>query len=134
VLPKHRDPEYNLAVNDLKQGATKFKLEDVRAVPIKGGCLSLWDQYLFHWGSRSSKYAHAPRVSYALYCQRGDMQPVDDMLIDLRTGIDFQQRLGLICRSIYKYSYVKLDVNQKSPALLAFLENNMEALKNSIAN
>jgi Phytanoyl-CoA dioxygenase (PhyH) len=132
VLPKHRDPEYHLAVNDLKQGATQFKLEDVRAVPIAGGCLSAWDQYLYHWGSRSSKHASAPRVSYAMYCQRGDRNPVDDASIDLREGVDFKQRLGLICRGVYRYSYVKSDASQKSPELLAFLENNMKVLKNHV--
>ena len=129
LVPANRDPEYKTAIHNLKVGGSKFRLEDVRAVPIEAGALSAWDQYLYHWGSRSSHRAPEPRVSYALYCQRGDIAPVDDASIDLRKGIGFRQRLGLICRGVYRYSYVQSDKGQQSPELLAFLENNMNILK-----
>ncbi len=44
------------------------------------------------------------RISYALYCHRGDIPPVDGVAIDFRGGIDFPTRLGLICRSLARYS------------------------------
>lgn len=129
VLPAQRDPEYKMAISDIKVGATKFNLEDVRAIPANAGVLSCWDQYLYHWGSRSSHRASEPRISYALYCQRGDIPPFDDVIIDLRKGLIFEQRLGFICRGVYKYSYVNSDANEQTPELLAFLENNMNTLK-----
>lgn len=129
VLPAHRDPEYKAAITNLKQGASLFKLEDIRAIPTSAGTLSAWDQYLFHWGSRGSRRASHPRVSYALYCQRGDIAPVDDTWTDLLAGVRFSQRLGFICRGIYRYSYVKSDPAQKTPELLAFLEKHMKTIK-----
>lgn len=129
VLPKQRDPEYQEAISDISVEATKFRLEDVRAIPAQAGILSCWDQYLYHWGSRSSSRATEPRISYALYCQRGDIAPVDDVVTNLKKGISFEQRLGFICRGVYKYSYVKSDANEQTPELLAFLTDNMNVLK-----
>jgi hypothetical protein len=129
VLPSHRDPEYKAAITNLKQGASLFKLEDVRAIPVAGGALSGWDQYLYHWGSRGSHRASHARVSYALYCQRGDIAPMDDAWVDLQTDLSFEDRLGFICRGMYRYSYVKSDPTQQTPELLAFLEKHMKSIE-----
>ena len=131
VVPAHRDPQYAQAVHDLQTGGTQFALEDIRALPTPAGTLSCWDQYLFHWGSRSSKRARRPRISYALYCQRGDMPPVDDTWLDLRSGVDFHTRLGLICRGVHRYSYMSLRASAQSAPLLAFMERHIAALKNT---
>lgn len=128
ILPRDRDPQFSAAVHDLKTGASEFALEDIRALPTPAGTLSCWDQYVYHWGSRSSKRAPAPRVSYAMYCQRGDMPPVDNALIDLRQGIDFQTRLGLICKGMYSYSYLSVQSPQARSPLSSFLEQHMAAL------
>ena len=128
VVPANRDPEYKEAIHKLNVGGTKFKLEDIRAIPTEGGTLSAWNQYLFHWGSRGSRRAEAPRVSYALYCQRGDMPPVDDVTVDLSKGVDFKNRLAYVCRGMYRYSYVTSDPSQQTPELLAFLQDNMKAV------
>ena len=57
LVPKHRDPQYDQAIRDLETGGTQFALEDIRALPTQAGTLSCWDQYVYHWGSRSSKRA-----------------------------------------------------------------------------
>jgi hypothetical protein len=127
ILPKNRDPEYLQAMNDLKTGAAKFALEDLRALPTKPGVLSCWDQYVFHWGSRSSKHAVIPRISYAFYCQRGDVPPVDSV-IDLREGIDFSTRLALICRGLYRYSYLSVAEDAAPDPVREFLEHHKSRL------
>ncbi len=131
MLPKNRDPQYVQAIHDLKTGATQFALEDIRALPTKAGTLSCWDQYVFHWGSRSSKRAPAPRISYATYCQRGDISPVDNAIIDLRKGVDFETRLGLICKGMYRYSYLSVQSSEPHQPLLSFLEKQMATLTNA---
>lgn len=129
MVPKNRDPQYHQAIHDLETGATQFALEDIRALPTQAGTLSCWDQYVYHWGSRSSKRAPAPRVSYALYCQRGDMAAVDSTVIDLRKGIDFETRLGLICKSMYRYSYLNVPSRSTlTDPLLSFLKGHMANL------
>lgn len=128
VLPKDRDPEYEQAIDDLETGASRLALEDIRALPTPPGVLSCWDQYLYHWGSRSSARAPAPRISYALYCQRGDLAAFDDTFIDLRQGIDFAARLGLICRGMFRYSYMSVQADEVPSPLRSFLEGHMAAL------
>lgn len=127
ILPANRDPEYAEAIHNLNTKATKFALEDVRALPTKAGTLSCWDQYVFHWGSRSSKRAKFPRVSYAAYCQRGDIPPVDDV-VAIPSIVDFKTRLGLICRGLYRYSYVSLEPSKQASCLRLFLTKHMASL------
>jgi hypothetical protein len=121
-VPASRDPQYVQATKDLKTGATQFALEDIRALPAQPGTLSCWGQYLFHWGSRGSKYAREPRISYAMYCQRKDIAPVDDALLDFSDPFDFETRLAIICRGIYRYSYLSLRESEAAQPLLAFME------------
>lgn len=124
VVPANRDPEYIDAIKNLETGATKFALEDIRALPTKAGTVSCWDQYLFHWGSRSSKRAKSPRISDAAYCQRGDIPPVDDMAIDIPSELDFHSRLALIGRGLHRYSYASLEQSQHTEALLNFIKRH----------
>lgn len=128
LVPSNRDPQYTNAIHDLKVGATEFALEDIRALPTPAGVLSCWDQYVFHWGSRSSKRAQHPRISYALYCQRGDIAPVDNIVINLPSAIDFNTRIALICRGLYRYSYLSLKASKEDTPLLAFMEKYMALL------
>lgn len=128
LVPANRDPQYVNAIHDLNTGATQFALEDIRALPTKAGVLSCWDQYVFHWGSRSSKRAKLPRVSYAAYCQRGDISSVDDVAIDIPSVLDFETRLALICKGLYRYSYVGFQHSKQAEVLLEFLTKHMAKL------
>ncbi|MGL5059370.1 MAG: phytanoyl-CoA dioxygenase family protein [Microcoleus sp.] len=130
ILPANRDPQYAEAINNLQTPADRFALEDIRALPTAAGILSCWDQYVFHWGSRSSKRAKEPRISYAAYCQRGDLTPVDDVTIDIPSAISFQTRLGLICRGLYRYSYASFERSKETEPALDFLHQQMASLKN----
>lgn len=128
ALPKHRDAGYAQAVHDLNQEAPPLALEDIRALPTRAGTLSCWDQYLYHWGSRSSKRASGPRISYAMYCQCEEVPQVDDVAIDLRSGLDFNTRLGLICKGMYRYSYMSVNTPAHADPLRTFLEKHMASL------
>lgn len=125
LLPANRDPQYADAIKNPKTGATKFALEDIRALPTKAGTVSCWNQYVFHWGSRSSKRALSPRISYAAYCQRGDIPPVDGMVIDIPSVLDFEMRLALICKGLHRYSYASIQQSQQAEALLDFMTRQM---------
>jgi Phytanoyl-CoA dioxygenase (PhyH) len=129
ILPSNRDPQYTDAIHDLSTPANQFALEDIRALPTKAGILSCWDQYVFHWGSRSSKRAKQPRISYAAYCQRGDIPPVDDVMINIPSAIDFNTRLGLICRGLYRYSYASFEQSKQDDPVLDFFEKHKATLK-----
>lgn len=125
VVPRNRDPQYADAIRNLVTPATQFRLEDIRALPARAGTLSCWDQYIYRWGSRGSSRAPQARSSYATYCQRGDIPPVSDQIIPLPSPFDFRNRLSLICRGLYRYSYVQLQQSEKSREVRAFLEKHM---------
>ncbi|WP_341529431.1 phytanoyl-CoA dioxygenase family protein [Nostoc sp. UHCC 0302] len=129
LVPANRDPEYTNAIHDLNTGGTQFALEDIRALPTPPGALLSWNQYIFHWGSRSSKRAKFPRVSYAVYCQRGDIAPVDDVLLDIPSVLDFETRLAIACRAIYHYSPVSLQQSSQEEELLEFVKRNKAKLQ-----
>jgi len=129
ILPANRDPEYKETIANLKTGATKFALEDVRALPTAAGTVSFWDQYVFHWGSRSSKHAPFPRISYAAYCQRGDVPLVDNAAIDIPSTFEFPTRLAMVCRGLHRYSYFSLREVPEAKPLLDFMNKHMERLK-----
>jgi hypothetical protein len=124
LLPRNRDNQYDEAAHNLKTGWSQMALQDLRALPTPAGVLSCWDQYVFHYGSRSSKRAPAPRVSIAFYCQRGDIAAVDDRVVEIPSRLGFKKRLGIICRSLRRYSYVSFRDSPQSKPLLAFLNDH----------
>jgi Phytanoyl-CoA dioxygenase (PhyH) len=125
IVPRNRDPQYSDATRNRTTPATQFKLEDIRALPARAGTLSCWDQYVYHWGSRGSRRAPSPRISYAAYCQRGDIPPVGDRLVPLPSPFAFRERLSLICRGLYRYSYVQRQRSEEAGEVRAFLEKHM---------
>ncbi|MBE9033951.1 phytanoyl-CoA dioxygenase family protein [aff. Roholtiella sp. LEGE 12411] len=133
ILPLNRDPQYAEAITDLSTPANQFALEDVRALPTKAGVLSCWNQYVFHWGSRSSKRAEEPRISYAAYCQKGESLPIDDVMINIPSSIDFKTRLGLIARGLYRYSYASFEESKEAEPVLHFLKQQMANLEKGVA-
>ena len=122
LLPRGRDPEYQDAVHDLDKTASKFDLHNVRALPAQPGTMSCWDQYVYHWGSRSSRFAPIPRISYAMYFQRGDVARLDPTALRPASQLTFAQRLGIICKGIMRYSFVGLRTSASAQPLIAFAD------------
>ena len=124
IVPKHRDPQYQGSIHDLSLSADRFAWEDVRALPTPAGVMSCWTQYLFHWGSRASQRAGQPRITYAVYLQSGQVEPVAEQTVPVPSPLDFRQRLSLICRSLRHYNYATFADWERSEELLAFLEKH----------
>lgn len=128
-VPRGRDPDYQDAIHDLEKTASRYKLQDVRALPAQPGTMSCWDQYLFHWGSRSSQWAQAPRISYAMYFQRGDGPRFDPTAMTLSSPITFAHRLGIVCQGIMRYSHVGLRNMESARPLIAFSDKYTALLR-----
>jgi Phytanoyl-CoA dioxygenase (PhyH) len=123
LVPSSRDPYYNDALNRVKVPLrTDFPLENIRALPAAAGTVSSWNQYLLHWGARSSRRAATPRISYAAYLQRRDVPPVDDVWYEVPVNISFPERLGLICRGLLRYSYAKFEQSDTTAQVVALLK------------
>ncbi|MFK5947578.1 MAG: phytanoyl-CoA dioxygenase family protein [Methylococcales bacterium] len=114
MLPASRDPDYpkdfsSLTGHDFRsvKHYTPDMLQNFRALPAKAGSILGWNQYVFHWGSRSSHLAEQPRINYSMYVQRADVKPYDDLAINLNGNNDFdltfEMRLGIVCRSLWQY-------------------------------
>lgn len=124
VVPAGRDPGYHAAIDSLHQDGAGIRLEDIRALPAAAGTVSCWDQYIYHWGSRSSARAPAPRVSYAFYCQRSDVS-VDPVTVAVPSPMSFRERLAYACRGLHRYSYMALRESPEERPVLDFLERHM---------
>ena len=139
MLPASRDPDYPKDFSSLigqdyatvKQ-YTGQMLQNFRALPAKAGSILGWGQYVFHWGSRSSRWAKEPRINYSMYVQRADVKPFDDLAISLKGknnfALTFEMRLGIVCRSLWQYK----DTNDLSleDNLIEFAKNNHTLLNN----
>ncbi len=133
MLPASRDPDYptdfaSLIDQDFRsvKHYTPDMLQNFRALPAKAGSILGWNQYVFHWGSRSSHWAKEPRINYSMYVQRADVKPYDDLAINLKGDnnfeLSFDMRLGLVCRSLWQYK----NTNSLSlgDELIAFAKDN----------
>jgi len=124
VVPKDRDPQYAESIHDLSVTADAFAWEDVRALPTPAGVMSCWSQYLFHWGSRASRRAREPRITYAVYLQSGQVEPVAEQTVAVPASLDFATRLSMICRSLKHTNYSTFASWERSEELLAFLDRH----------
>lgn len=124
VVPKHRDPEYDASVHDLSIMADYFGWEDVRALPAPAGSMIAWTQYLFHWGSRSSRHAAQPRISFAVYLQRGDIPDYEPETHPIPANLTFEERLSVICHSLRHYAYNQIQNWPRAEEMLAFIQRH----------
>ncbi len=124
IVPKNRDPQYADSIHDLSVTADAFAWEDVRALPTPPGVMSCWTQYLFHWGSRASRRAPEPRITYAVYLQSGSIAPVTDQTVGVPAALSFAERLSMICRSLRHNNYTTFASWERSEELLAFLDRH----------
>ncbi len=98
VLPASVDDEYLIKAEP--PPTTVTRLADVRALPVAAGSVLGWTSHLLHWGSRSSPRASVPRVSAALYLQRGDVDPYWPDVISFDDVVPFEKRISWIARSM----------------------------------
>jgi uncharacterized protein YecA (UPF0149 family) len=101
-VPAPLDPTYATA----DETEMKFDYQSIRALPAAPGDFVIWNQALFHWGSRSSLEAEESRVSVAFQLQRADVPAFDSPLIDPLAVPPFEARLRLIARQLYRYRHM----------------------------
>lgn len=103
ALPLHLDPNFpdNLRERTVPVGCERY----VRALPAARGSVLAWNQYLLHWGARSSRFADEPRISLAFYLQRADVPPYEDGLITPGEPLPLWRRLGVVAKMVLKYAH-----------------------------
>jgi Phytanoyl-CoA dioxygenase (PhyH) len=119
VLPLPRDPSYPTKTR--AQGIEQF--QDIRALPAAAGSILGWNQNILHWGSRGSRYAEQPRISWGIYFQSGDVPRFDPSARELRGPLSFATRLSYIGAALARYDRLF----PLPPALKAFAASTRRA-------
>lgn len=101
-IPTNRDHSFR----DFSGKPPKIDLQNIRAMPAKAGSILIFNEMIYHWGSRSSKYAKGPRLSLAYEFQRGDVKPYNEPLIDLQVLPSFGLRWQLVGKQILQYQHM----------------------------
>ena len=101
-IPANRDHSYN----DFSGAAPQIDLQNIRAIPARAGSVLIWNERIYHWGARSSKYAKGPRLSMAYEFQRGDVKPYNEPLLPLQTLPPFEFRWKLVGKQILQYKHM----------------------------
>jgi hypothetical protein len=102
LLPKSRDPVYGTE----QEKHWQIDYPAIRALPGRPGDFFCWNQAVLHWGSASSQFAEAPRISMALEFQRSDVAPFNQPLLPAFGNLDFRSRLWLIGKQIMQYRHM----------------------------
>jgi hypothetical protein len=102
VVPARYDPTYATA----EEAMMKFEPQSIRALPGKPGDFFIWNQALYHWGSRTSPHATESRVSMAFEFQRADVPPYNSPLIDSLRVLPFEARLDLVAKQLLRYQHM----------------------------
>ena len=99
VVPADLDPDYFTTKRDVDR--TGLDLQSIRALPVETGSVLAWSTHLIHWGSAASRRARHPRMSVAMYFQRGDIPPYD-AAVTFTCGdeVPFRDRLRWAAQSI----------------------------------
>jgi hypothetical protein len=118
-VPAQHDPTYATA----HETEMKFDYQSIRALPANAGDFVIWNQAIFHWGSKSSPAAAESRVSMAFQFQRADVLPFDGPLIEPLRVLPFEARVRLIARQLYRYRHLyELDPKLAQMASESFAE------------
>ena len=102
VVPISKDANY---LNNQKQGFHP-DLQSIRALPVLPGDALIWNQAMYHWGGRSSKYSKSPRISVAFEFQRSDVTAFNNPLLDISKILPLRVKLGLIGQQILQYKHM----------------------------
>ncbi|MBY0407181.1 MAG: phytanoyl-CoA dioxygenase family protein [Rickettsiales bacterium] len=102
MVPAHLDPTYGTE-RDQEHIAP---YSAIRALPAKPGDYLTWNQAVLHWGSPSSEFASAPRISMAMEFQRGNITPFNQPLLPPEPYPGFGLRLQLIAKQILQYQHM----------------------------
>lgn len=102
LVPADRDLTYNTPDED----RPRFAHADIRALPARAGSILCWNQAVLHWGSHSNRRAPHARISMAFEFQRGDIEPLQSVLIPPLLLPPFRDRLIFTCLQILQYKHM----------------------------
>lgn len=98
LVPADCDQDYRSEIRAVNP--ERFRLVDIRAVPLQAGQVLFFEPHLAHWGSRSSPHALHPRISLAGFLQRADGPIPSSETTSLADPLSLEQRAIWVLRSL----------------------------------
>ena len=106
VLPANRDPTYG-SKEDLRQ--SKYWpdiLSNIRALPGNAGSILIWNQAVWHWGSRTSSRVTEPRISVSIEYQSRNSNLLNIPVANPLLFPTYNDRIALIAKQILQYQHM----------------------------
>lgn len=123
VLPASADP--NLPNDPTNSNIPQNSIQDIRALPAPAGSVLSWNPNVLHWGSRSSVWAKAPRISIAAYLIKAGDVPRKFSNISLESfgTLTLDCRLGMIGIAMSHYDSDTITEERYPPQLIEYCKH-----------
>ncbi len=106
ILPADRDPTYGQIAATLFDEKWASFIDGFRALPAQAGSILVWNQAVWHYGSRSSRRAAAPRYSIAVEFQSRAAEPLNLPLYEAHVIPFLPGRIKLIGKQVLQYQHM----------------------------
>ena len=106
VLPANRDPTYRTTENLKEEKYWPHVLPNIRALPGKAGSILIWNQAIWHWGSKTSARVKEPRISVSIEFQSRKSETLNRPLSNPLQFPTFEERIALIAKQILQYQHM----------------------------
>ena len=106
ILPANRDPTYG-SKEDIRQ--SKYWpdiIPNVRALPGNAGSILIWNQAVWHWGSKSSSRVTEPRISVSIEYQSRNSNLLNIPVANPLLFPTYDDRIALIAKQILQYQHM----------------------------
>lgn len=107
VLPANRDPTY-FNGNDIRLSENVWPdiLPNIRALPVQAGSVLIWNQAIWHWGSKTSSRVTEPRISLSIEFQSRKSNLLNVPVSNPLLFPTYDERLALVAKQILQYQHM----------------------------
>lgn len=120
VLPTNQDP--NVPGKLASFMVPQESVQAIRALPAQAGSVLGWNSYALHWGSKSSKWAHGPRISIATYIKRAEEKSFNSVSLQSNLYLNLERRLAVIGENMMHYDADNITEARYPKKLMEFCE------------
>ena len=106
ILPANRDPTYGTTADIRQSKYWPDIIPNVRALPGKAGSILIWNQAVWHWGSKTSSRVAEPRISVSIEYQSRNSNLLNIPVANPLLFPTYDDRIALIAKQILQYQHM----------------------------
>jgi hypothetical protein len=106
IVPANRDPTYKTDEDLRESKYWPHILPNIRALPGKSGSVLIWNQAVWHWGSKTSSRVIEPRISVSVEFQSRKTLPYNKPISNPLLFPTYNDRISLIAKQILQYQHM----------------------------